>query len=141
STGHVNYNHLAYVKVSQQALEDALVSIRTHPGVYLRSIGTAWLIFLRPSGQYPYLKKNREVIDTWSRAVALVLAGQPSYPEAPDFKLHPGEIGLLIALGYALAVGFGLWLLLRCAWRRRVSTADAVLIFLWLNVMYVSVIG
>src|SRR5699024_8844333 len=33
STGEVNYNHLAYVKVSQQALEDALVSIRTHPGV------------------------------------------------------------------------------------------------------------
>src|SRR5699024_8517583 len=76
SPAEANYNHLAYVKVSQQALEDALVSIRTHPGVYLRSIGTAWLIFLRPSSDYPFLDKNRGAIELWSRAFAIGLAGQ-----------------------------------------------------------------
>ncbi len=141
STGHINYNHLAYVKVSQQALEDAIVSVRTHPQAYLRSMGTAWLMFLRPASDYPFLHDNRAAIEPWSRAFAIGLAGQPSYPEDPDFDLRLAEIGLLIAAGYALAVGFGLWLLLRCAWRRRIDTADATLIFLWLNIMYVSVIG
>ncbi len=141
STGHVNYNHLAYASVSQQALEDAIVSVRTHPQTYLQSMGRAWLMFLRPASDYPFLQDNRGAIEPWSRAFAIGLAGQPSYPENPDFDLRLDEIGLLIAAGYALAVGFGLWLLLRCAWRRRVSTADATLIFLWLNIMYVSVIG
>ena len=50
-------------------------------------------------------------------------------------------LGILIAIGYALAVLYGLFLLLRFAVRREVSATDATLIFLWLNIMYVSVIG
>ena len=141
STGHVNFNHIGYAQVSQQALDDALTSLRRHPEAYLRSMGTAWLMFLRPSSDYPFLADNRADIAPYSRAFSLVLAGQPVYPEEPGFDLQPGHIGILIALGYALAVGFGLVLLVRCAMRRRISTAEATLIFLWLNIMYVSVIG
>lgn len=141
STGHVNFNHIGYAEVSQQALDDALTSVRLYPETYLRSMGTAWLMFFRPSSDYPFLADNRADIAPYSRAFSLVLAGQPAYPDEPGFDLEPGHIGILIALGYTLAVGFGLVLLVRCAVRRRVSTAEATLIFLWLNIMYVSVIG
>lgn len=141
STGHINYNHLAYAAVSQQALDDAVVAVKTHPEVYLHSMQTAWLMFLRPASDYPFLADNRAEIEPWSRAFSTYLAMQPSYPETPGFDLETGQIGWLIALGYGLAVLYGLWVLLRCLVRRRVSSADAVIIFLWLNIMYVSVIG
>lgn len=141
STGHINYNHLAYAAVSQQALDDAVMSIKTHPEVYLDSMKTAWLMFLRPSSDYPFLRDNRARIEPWSRAFSKVLAVQPSYPEKPGFDLEPGQIGWLIGLGYGAAVLFGLGVLIRCVLRRRMSAADATLIFLWLNIMYVSVIG
>ncbi|MES1927144.1 hypothetical protein [Salinisphaera sp. T31B1] len=141
STGHINYNHLAYAEVSQQALDDALAAIRTHPDVYLDSMATAWLMFLRPASDYPFLADNRAAIEPWSRAFSRYLAAQPVYPDKPGFDLEPGQIGWLIAVGYGLAVLFGFYVLVRAAVRRRVSAADAVIIFLWLNIMYVSVIG
>lgn len=141
STGHVNYNHLAYADVSEQALDDAIASVRIHPEVYLQSMGTAWLMFMRPSSDYPFLKDNRAAIEPYSRAFSLLLAGQPEYPAEPEFDLETGQIGILIAIGYTLAVVYGLFILLRCLLRRRVSAVDATLIFLWLNIMYVSVIG
>lgn len=141
STGHVNFNYLPYAKISDMARHDALVTIRTHPGVYLESIGTAWLMFWRPSSDYPFLKANREAIQPWAWLYAKVIGGQPVYPDNPRFDLKPATIGIFIAAGYIIAALFGLGLFLRCAWRRRVSNLDATLIFVWLNVMYVSVIG
>ncbi|MES1949252.1 hypothetical protein S4A8_00285 [Salinisphaera sp. S4-8] len=141
STGHVNYNHLAYADVSEQALADAITAVRIHPEVYLQSMGTAWLMFMRPSSDYPFLQDNRAAIEPYSRAFSLLLAGQPAYPTEPKFDLEDGQIGILITIGYALAVLYGLFVLVRCAIRRRVSAVDATLIFLCLNIMYVSVIG
>jgi hypothetical protein len=141
STGHVNYNHLAYADVSEQALKDAITSVRIHPEAYLHSMGTAWLMFFRPASDYPFLHDNRQAIEPYSRAFSLLLAGQPQYPEKPGFDLEMGQIGVLVAVGYALAVLYGLFLLIRYAVRREISAVDATLIFLWLNIMYVSVIG
>jgi hypothetical protein len=141
STGHVNYNHLAYADVSEQALDDAIAAVRIHPEIYLQSMGTAWLMFMRPSSDYPFLQGNRAAIEPYSRAFSLLLAGQPTYPTEPKFDLEDGQIGILITIGYTLAVLYGLFVLVRCAIRRRVSAVDATLIFLWLNIMYVSVIG
>lgn len=141
STGHINFNYRPFAKVSSMAARDARVAIQTHPATYLKSVGTAWLMFFRPASDYPFLKANRDALGLWSRAYAKIVAGQPVYPSDPRFDLHIGTIGLFIAVGYLLAVYFGLALVIRCLVRRRVSSADATLIFLWLNVMYVSVIG
>lgn len=141
TTDHINFNYLPYAKISSMARHDALVTIRTHPDVYLHSMGVAWLMFWRPSSDYPFLKANRDAIGPWARLYAKVIGGQPVYPDNPRFDLKPGTVGFFIAAGYLLAALFGLGVLLRCAWRRRVSSLDATLIFVWLNVMYVSVIG
>jgi hypothetical protein len=141
STGHINFNALAYAKVSEQALADDLATIKIHPKVYLNAVGMAWLEFWRPSGDYPFVADNRNAIDSYSRAFSAVLAGQPAYPKSPGFDLHLDQVGILIAIGYLLTVGFGVFIIVRCIGRRRVSACEATLIFLWLNIMYVSVIG
>lgn len=141
STRHVNFNYLPYARISTKARHDALVTIRTHPQVYLRSVGVAWLMFWRPASDYPFLKANRDTITPWAWLYAKVIGGQPVYPTKPGFDLKPATIGIFIAAAYWLAALFGLGVLVRCAWRRRVSSLDATLIFVWLNVMYVSVIG
>lgn len=141
TTGHVNFNYLPYAQISGMARHDALVAIRTHPGVYLHSVGVSWLMFWRPASDYPFLKANREAIQPWAWLYAKVIGGQPVYPDNPQFHLKPASIGVFIAIAYVVAALFGVGVLLRCAWRRRVSNLDATLIFIWLNVMYVSVIG
>lgn len=141
TTGHINFNYLPYARISHMARQDALVTIRTHPGVYLKSMGVAWLMFWRPSSDYPFLKANREAIQPWAWLYAKVLDGQPVYPSNPRFDLKPATIGIFIAVGYLWATLFGLGVVLRCIWRRRLCPMDATLIFIWLNVMYVSVIG
>ncbi|MDA3921064.1 MAG: hypothetical protein PF501_10350 [Salinisphaera sp.] len=141
STGHINYNYKPYANISRMATHDATVALRTHPSVYLKSVGIAWLMFFRPSSDYPFLKANRDALGLWSQGYAKVVAGQPVYPANPKFDLKPGTIGLFIAAGYVLAALFGLGLVIRCLVRRRISADDATLIFLWLNLMYVSVIG
>ncbi|MGB7757574.1 MAG: hypothetical protein WBL23_16085 [Salinisphaera sp.] len=141
TTGHVNFNYLPYAQISEMARHDALVAIRTHPGVYLHSVGVAWLMFWRPASDYPFLKANREAIQPWAWVYGKVIGGQPVYPDDPRFDLKPATVGVFIAIVYVIAALFGFGVLLRCAWRRRLSRLDATLIFIWLNVMYVSVIG
>lgn len=141
STDHINFNYLPYAEISRMYRHDALVAIRTNPSVYFNSMGTAWLMFWRPASDYPFLKDNRRAIEPWGRWYGRIIGGQPVYPDNPRFELKPGTIGIFIAIGYVLAVLFGLGMLIRALWRRRVSASDATLIFVWLNIMYVSVIG
>jgi hypothetical protein len=141
STGHVNYHHLAYVDISQQALADALSAIRLDPRTYLRSTGEALRMFWRPASDYPFLKENRDAIAPLSRAYARLLAGQPRYPSDPWFRLEPGQVGYLIAAGHLLCVGIALLLLGRWLRGRRLDAAELVLLFMGLHVLYVSLIG
>jgi len=141
STGHINYNYRPYATISSMATHDALAAVRAHPDVYLQSVGTAWAMFFRPSSDYPFLKANRDALGGWSRAYAKLVAGQPVYPTDPKFELKWPTIGLFNIVGFMLAAGFGLWLVGRALWRRELTAGDATLVFLWLNIMYVSVIG
>lgn len=140
STGHANYNHLAYVAYSSDCLRDSLYVMAHYPASYLRSVGSAWLMFLRPASDYPYLRPNRDAIEPWSRAYARLIAGQPVYPKEPMFALAPGTIGYGVLLGYLLTVGFGIVTMLQQR-PARASTADLVVSFMCLNLLYVSVVG
>lgn len=140
STDHTNYSHLAYVAVSADALRDSLYVVRHYPGVYLRSVGEAFVMFMRPASDYPYVHPNRDLIEPWGRVYARLLAGQPRYPVAPQFALEPGTVGYGVLVGYLACIGFGLYVALRGRLRER-SSEDASLLFMWLNIGYVSLVG
>lgn len=139
STGHVSYHHLAYVEVSRAALRDALYVVVNHPAVYLRSVSEAFLMFFRPASDYPYLRPNRDAIEPWGRLYGSWIAGQPRYPVDPWFAREPGTMGYTIMVGYIASILFGFTRLLRRPWRA--SANDLTIAFLWLNVVYVSLVG
>lgn len=141
STGHVNYHHLAYVKVSAIALKDALYAMTHYPRAYFGSVAQAFAMFYRPASDYPYLKENRDAIEPWSRFYARFIAGQPVYPKEPWFKLERGQVGYLLVVAHVLCVGWGGVLLVRLFRRRTLSAREFALVFMWLSVVYVTVVG
>ena len=50
TTGAPNYNHAAYIRISEDLLRDALWVLRHRPRVYLASVREAWSIYFRGPG-------------------------------------------------------------------------------------------
>jgi hypothetical protein len=141
SSGGINFNHAAYPAISRAYLKDAMVVLRRHPGVYLESLGVAHLMYFRPAADYPFLQHHRERIAPWVRGYNHAAAGQPVYVEEPTFELGgPGDVGYFVVAAFAVCVGFGGAAAWRCLRGQR-GPIDAVLTFLWLNVLYVTVVG
>ncbi len=142
STAHINFNYRIYPIVSRQYLDDALTVVKKRPLTYLDAVGSAWLMFLRPSSDYPFLQDNRAQIAPLVRFFNRYVGGQPVYTRTPGFDFHgAGSIAYLVAAGFVLCVVWGGALGVRALTRRHACKADLTLLFLWLNVLYVSVIG
>ncbi|HEX7036344.1 MAG TPA: hypothetical protein VF210_11245 [Pseudomonadales bacterium] len=141
SGGAPNLNHAVYPAVSAQYLEDALTVIHRRPSVYLNAVATAHLMYFRPSADYPFLEPHRRRIEPLVRVYNRIVAGQPRYPREPSFGLGgPGEIGWLIVAAFLVCVFGAVPAVLR-GLRGRAGPNDAVMVFLWLNVLYVTVVG
>lgn len=142
STQHINFNYIAYPYVSRKYLDDALTVLRTHPLIYLNSLKTAYLMFFRPSSDYPYIQGNRAKIAPMVRFFDRYVAGQPAYTPDPGFDfLGPQSIGYLIVAGFIVCVVWGGVLAVRFVARRERGGAELALLFLWLNILYVTVVG
>lgn len=141
--GSINFNYIAYLAIAQQYKRDALTVIKTRPGVYLRTMANAWREFFRPSSDYPFLQANRARIEPWTRVGNRYIAGQPHYPPDPGFAFAGWEtVGFAVLAGFALCVLYGagrLWT--ACVRPARASAATATLALMWLDIVYVSVIG
>lgn len=142
STGHINFNYIAYVGVSDQYLEDALVALKTHPLTYLTTMGTAYQIFFRPSGQYKFLVENRSDIESWTRFFNLFIAGQPVYVTDPS-TTHggPGSIAYFTVAGFIICILWGSVLAYRFLVLGERRPVQMTLLFLWMNIVYVTVLG
>jgi hypothetical protein len=143
STGAINFNHAAYPAISRQYLTDALTVLGEHPATYLESLATAHLMYFRPSADYPFLRENRTRIEPLVRGYNHLIAGQPVYPETPGFDLRgPGDIGYFIVAAFVLCVAYGGAATWRCLGRSGgAPREDAVMAFLWMNVVYVTLLG
>lgn len=140
-SGAANLHHAVYPAVSRQYLDDALAVIRHRPTAYLSGVTTALLLYCRPAADYPFLEPQRSRIEPMNRLYNRVVAGQPTYPiEAGLATFRAGEIGYLIVAGLVVSVLFALPAVRRCL-RGHGSDADAILTFLWLNVLYVTAVG
>jgi hypothetical protein len=52
STGPINYNHLAYVAISEQYWKDSWAVIRYKPRAYLRALTRSWFVFFKSTSDY-----------------------------------------------------------------------------------------
>jgi len=121
STGHINFNHAAFVRVSRDYLADALAVIRAQPSAYRTSVGRAWMFYFMSGTENTLAEGNlvpvRRWIAWWDSVVLL---------RSPDT-----HICLSLVVGLPLAA-------LCAVWRSRRHLTWA---FIALTIGYVAVLG
>ncbi len=154
STGADNYNHLAYISISQDYLKDHLYIIRHRPRVFFGSLACAWACYSQPSSSLPVLSSNRRHMVLMEHLYDRIFYGvtpsrawlalQSKVTPAHWRRHHP-----LRGLFSCLTIGLPLLVisaLLLTADRRRAAAGlgrsqRALLLFLCFNIIYTAVIG
>lgn len=141
-SGAVNFNHEAYIAISDQYLRDALVLLRWEPLLLLKGLAKAWGIYLLPPTDYVLLRRQSSplaaLIDMWDRLVHVRL------PSVLLFKLvgvaHPLYLTLLVGLPwlmvYATRAGLGYGV-----GRSLQPEQRGVVLWLCFNILYVALVG
>ena len=142
TTGAPNYNHAAYIRISEDLLHDSLWVLRHRPGVYLASVREAWSIYFRGPGELRFL--GAENIDAIRPAGdfydAVFFLRRPGPGGDADANVPPRYWGLIVGLpavfvvGLAAALGRGPGRALD----RRQRLLVALLCF---NIAFVAVVG
>lgn len=142
SSGAPNLNNLTYINISRQYRRDALYVLPRYPGAYIGSLFESLMIYFIPTSSYSFLKDNRYKIGVVDRAYNLILCGQLQYEKEITDDRAFLNTGLLTALLYVVVIVYG-FVMLRQAFRRRAtgSAYALTLLFIWLNVVYVTIVG
>jgi hypothetical protein len=157
STGHANYNHIAYLDISRQFLDDALTVLVTHPTVYLTAVATAFDLYLSPASHSETLRRNRTCLRTFEAVYNGVLHGQWPVKRGPSTKrggigeyyLH--ELGSkewllskawFLFIGCPLLLAYGLFLVRRAISGHFLGEPVAMtVLFLLANTVYLSLVA
>lgn len=146
STGAVNLNHRIYLTVSQLRKQDDLYVIKMHPELYGKSILDALLIFTEPATYF--VDRTVLKINNLEKVYNLLLYGQDSWltsntpiNQVAVNKVYLEDVGFLVVLSLLIVIGSGIFLIGRCLKSKTVSTIEIVLLYMWLAVTYVTVIG
>jgi hypothetical protein len=85
ASGESNYNHLAYVAISQTYQRDARTLIARDPARYAATVWIAWQKFLVAPSNYAFVDPNRKRIRSWDRLYGM-LYGVPSAWSGSQWK-------------------------------------------------------
>lgn len=113
TTGATNFNHAGYIAVSDDMLRDAVWVARHRPGVYARSVVSAWEIYFRSTGDVRFLgAANIAVLRPVSDAYDTLFFGRWSRvaraeDAAPRYWTLLVGLPLLFAMGLLSALGRG----------------------------------
>jgi len=149
STGAPNFNHAAYVGISEAYFDDALTLVVLDPGGYLARVGHAWLIFMMPPSEYWFLAPNREKIQRWEGLFDAVFYGVASaYGASPvpydrtDRAYLLYRFSALWALLASVGIGYGLVAGVRETFIQGGDRARGVcLLYIAGTALYVAVVG
>ena len=148
SDGSTNYNHIAYLRISQQYFEDFLQLLKEHPSAYLKGVVQAYLIYFTPNVAFVAFLMDRDKIaflenlyDTYFYGkfdIGLGLSDVRPFSLIPGYRIH-----LFLLLGLPLLLGYGLMLSLRTRAKSRPLDREQRILVLYLcfNIIYVAVVG
>ena len=109
STGAPNLNHLGYVTLSEQYLEDSLALAWNRPAAYARGVRAAWLYYFTSTSAPGHLTSNIERLDLPARLWDRFLYGRLSFEVPVDWNnRRPLHVTLLIGLPLVLLVSLRL---------------------------------
>jgi hypothetical protein len=141
TTGAPNYNHVAYVRISEDLLRDSLWVLRHRPKVYLDSVREAWGVYFRGPGELRFLgAENIDAVRPASELYDAVFFLRRAAPGAEDER-QPGRYwALIVGLPLVFVVGV-VAALGRGPGARLDRRARLVVGFLCFTIAYVAVIG
>jgi hypothetical protein len=149
STGAISVNNLEYVDISRAYLADALYVMIHYPGTYLKGTAHAYYTYFLPVSNYHYLDGNRKHIRGFERIYNLIFCGQlmPDDAGTKD-ETSEGYVGepmlmrrWLLVIGLPLLCIYGFLLLRSLPHRGSSSPLALTLLFMLLNILYVTIIG
>ena len=141
-SGVSNYNHYAYIDVSDNMMKDALTVISADPFHYLRSVGMSLTVYTRSTSDVPFLYRNLNKIKSWDTIYNRLFYGQMR--SLSDWK--PGGVftltestGMVIMILIPLLILYGAGSLFI---NFRSNRGKAIIIgFILFNIIYVTVVG
>jgi hypothetical protein len=142
TTGGPNYNHAAYIRISDELLHDSLWVLRHRPRLYLASVREGWRIYFRSPSDLRFLgAENLGAVQPASDLYDAVFFLRRRGPGSDDDARAPARywgliLGLPIVFGLGLAAAFG-----RGPGRGRDRSQRLLAGFLCFNIAYVAVVG
>ncbi|MCZ7677579.1 MAG: hypothetical protein M5U28_01895 [Sandaracinaceae bacterium] len=144
STGHPNYNHAAYLEISDAFARDARVVLERAPELWWESAGHAWELHFLPIHDYTFFHEKRRAAGPWMRRVervyeaasgSLAFARWSWEEPMPPFPERPGwawAVAMALALAVAAVVA---------SRRRRGRATSATLLYCAMTIVWVSLVG
>ena len=147
STGAVNYNHLAYLAISDAYLRDALYVTIHAPRFFLTGVIKGWFHYFQSSSDYVFVEVNRARIAGISDLYDTLFYGKLPFDLAQVAALplnHGGAryVYLFLLTGLPLVVFYALRVASRWKEVGALSASQRVLIlYLCFNIVYVAFVG
>jgi len=147
SGGQVNYNHAAYIGISDRYLADAIAVGRRHPKTLAVGLGRSWFGYFKSASDYAFLDANRARIAPVAGAYDYALFGKLPYNLAelgwlPIHSDRPHYAYLLLLAGLPVLVAYGLAKGLGRRGPRAMDRDERMLVlYLCLNILYVALAG
>lgn len=151
STGHQNFNCLAYLQVHEQYLRNSKAVLRSYPVAYLRSALIAWFAYFLPASDMHSFDQARQAIKGFDRVFNAVVYGQflraESRKDLRAIKASGGTLSLVLYTGTFLMIAIPLIVLWTAAqflprWRSRWTPAQlSVMAFMLFTILFVTAVS
>ncbi|REJ76883.1 MAG: hypothetical protein DWQ36_16385 [Acidobacteria bacterium] len=138
STGASNYNHWAYLEISDASMQDALWLVRHRPAVYLRGLATAWYNYFQPQSTVEHLRSSRALLGAWADVWEGLM--YVSVPTPWTYRGTLRHLPLAPMIAFPVLLVWGVLAMRRAAQRADHATA-ATLAFACAVVVWVAVVG
>lgn len=141
SSGRANFNHAAFIRISDQYLRDALHSLEYQPWAFVKGIARGWVHYFQSSSNYSPLGSNRKRAEFLISIYDYLLYGLlPSQPLPVASTTH---IYLFLLLGLPALVAYALLSALRVNSKAPMLTRRQSLVVLYIatSIIYLAIVG
>jgi hypothetical protein len=151
STGRINYNNIAYLKLHPIYIHDAEAIIRHYPVAYLRSVVRACFAYFLPTGDFPFFLQNGPHVEAFDRIFSTVFFGQ--WRRASNRKdlrridssggawTLPLYTGTYLLIGLPLLFGWGVWKVWRAVRARGwLNPRMALLAYILFQILFMTAV-
>jgi hypothetical protein len=148
NSGWINFNHFAYIGISDYYLHDAISTLKSHPNTYLKSVFQSWFIYFESSSHYEFLRGNLSKIWFMNNLYDYFVYWKIPYnitqnPYIPINQDRPHYVFLALMLGLPALIIVSLNLTRKKSRGNHILSQDKRILvyYICFNIIYVACIG